>query len=220
MRKLSNLAFFVAFLGANLVFSSLFFSACSDDADEFNKSASYWYEQIIIAVADGNLEKADNFFNSLQNEHSASPLIKDALILLAKEHSERNEHLLAGFFANEYKTRFSEPKNADYVGFLNIQTNFYAFGNYTKDQGFVNENVNEITAFVISNKHSKFLPYLRHILTTFKLAQLEINQEIARVYRMKDKEIAQKQYESKNADLEGIDFEPSHIPWYVKIFSW
>ena len=103
MRKLSNLAFFVAFLGANLVFSSLFFSACSDDADEFNKSASYWYEQIIIAVADGNLEKADNFFNSLQNEHSASPLIKDALILLAKEHSERNEHLLAGFFANEYK---------------------------------------------------------------------------------------------------------------------
>lgn len=220
MRKLSNLAFFVAFLGTNLVFSSLFFSACSDDADEFNKSASYWYEQIIIAVADGNLEKADNFFNSLQNEHSASPLIKDALILLAKEHSERNEHLLAGFFANEYKTRFSEPKNADYVGFLNIQTNFYAFGNYTKDQGFVNENVNEITAFVISNQHSKFLPYLRHILTTFKLAQLEINQEIARVYRMKDKEIAQKQYESKNADLEGIDFEPSHIPWYVKIFSW
>lgn len=220
MRKLSNLAFFVAFLGANLIFSSLFFSACSDDADEFNKSASYWYEQIIIAVADGNLEKADNFFNSLQNEHSASPLIKDALILLAKEHSERNEHLLAGFFANEYKTRFSEPKNADYVGFLNIQTNFYAFGDYTKDQGFVNENVNEITAFVISNQHSKFLPYLRHILTTFKLAQLEINQEIARVYRMKDKEIAQKQYESKNADLEGIDFEPSHIPWYVKIFSW
>lgn len=220
MRKLSNLAFFVAFLGANLVFSSLFFSACSDDADEFNKSASYWYEQIIIAVADGNLEKADNFFNSLQNEHSASPLIKDALILLAKEHSERNEHLLAGFFANEYKTRFSEPKNADYVGFLNIQTNFYAFGNYTKDQGFVNENVNEITAFVISNQHSKFLPYLRHILTTFKLAQLEINQEIARVYRMKDKEIAQKQYESKNADLDGIDFEPSHIPWYVKFFSW
>ncbi len=220
MRKLSNLAFFVAFLGANLILIGAFFSACSNDADEFNKSASYWYEQIIIAVADGNLEKADNFFNSLQNEHSASPLIKDALILLAKEHSERNEHLLAGFFANEYKTRFSEPKNADYVGFLNIQTNFYAFGNYTKDQGFVNENVNEITAFVVSNQHSKFLPYLRHILTTFKLAQLEINQEIARVYRMKDKEIAQKQYESKNADLEGIDFEPSHIPWYVKIFSW
>ena len=58
------------------------------------------------------------------------------------------------------------------MGFLNIQTNFYAFGNYTKDQGFVNENVNEITAFVISNQHSKFLPYLRHILTTFKLAAI------------------------------------------------
>ena len=211
---------FLAFLGANLIVISAFFSACSDDADEFNKSASYWYEQIIIAVADGNLEKADNFFNSLQNEHSASPLIKDALILLTKEHSERNEHLLAGFFANEYKTRFSEPKNADYVGFLNIQTNFYAFGNYTKDQGFVNENVNEIAAFVTQNQNSKYLPYMRHILMTFKLAQLEINQEIARIYRVKDKEIAQKKYEEKNMDLEGIDFEPSHIPWYVKMFSW
>ncbi|MGX2982465.1 outer membrane protein assembly factor BamD [Helicobacter sp. 23-1045] len=211
---------FLAFLGANLILIGAFFSACSDDADEFNKSASYWYEQIIIAVADGNLEKADNFFNSLQNEHSASPLIKDALILLTKEHSEQNEHLLAGFFANEYKTRFSEPKNADYVGFLNIQTNFYAFGNYTKDQGFINENVNEIAAFVAQNQNSKYLPYMRHILTTFKLAQLEINQEIARIYRVKDKEIAQKKYEEKNMDLDGIDFEPSHIPWYVKMFSW
>lgn len=206
---------FLAFLGTNL-----FFSACSTESDEFNKSASYWYEQIIMAVADGNLEKADNYFNSLQNEHSASPLIKDALILLSKEHIENNEHLLAGFFANEFKTRFSEAKNADYVGFLNIQTNFYAFGNYTKDQGFVNENVNDITTFVTLNQNNKYLPYVKHILTTFKLAQLEINQEIARIYRVKDKEIAQKQYESKNIDLEGIDFEPSHIPWYVKIFSW
>ena len=215
MKKYINfVAFSVAFI------ASIFMVGCSDDADEFNKSASYWYEQIIIAVADGNLEKADNFFNSLQNEHSASPLIKDALILLAKEHSENNEHLLAGFFANEYKTRFSEAKNADYVGFLNIQSNFYAFPNYTKDQGFVNENVNEIASFVTLNQNSKFLPYIRHILTTFKLAQLEINQEIARVYRVKGKEIAQKQYEQKIADLEGIKFEPSHIPWYVKIFSW
>lgn len=209
---IKNLALFLAI--------AFFFVSCASEGEEFNKSAQYWYEKLLIAVADGNLEKADNYFNSLQSEHSASPLIKDALILLTKAHSENNEHLLAGFFANEYKTRYSEAKNADYVGFLNIQSNFYAFPNYTKDQGFVNENVNEIASFVISNQNNKFLPYIRHILTTFKLAQLEINSEIARVYRMKDKEIAQKQYEAKIADLEGIDFEPSHVPWYVWLFSW
>lgn len=211
MRKviLSVIAVFVAF-----------FAGCADDGAEFNKSASYWYEQMIIAIADNNLERADNYFNSLQNEHSASPLIKEALIMLTKAHSENNEQLLAGFFANEFKTRFSDEKNANYAGFLIMQTNYYAFGNYTKDQGFVNENVNEISTFVALNQNNKYLPYIRHILTSFKLAQLEMNKEIARIYRIKDKDSAEKKYLEQSASLDGIDFEPSHIPWYVKMFSW
>lgn len=197
-----------------------FFAGCADDEAEFNRSASYWYEQMIIALADGNLEKADNYFNSLQNEHSASPLIKEALIMLTKAHSENNEQLLAGFFANEFKTRFSDEKNADYVGFLIMQTNYYAFGNYTKDQGFVNDNVSEISSFITLNPKNKYLPYIRHILTSFKLAQLEVNKEIARIYRIKDKDSAEQKYLEQSASMDGIEFEPSHIPWYVKMFSW
>lgn len=197
-----------------------FFIGCGGKDAEFNKSASFWYEQMIIALSKGHLEQADNYFNSLQNEHSASPLLKEALLMLTKAHNANNEHLLAGFFANEYKTRFSDEKNAAYVGFLNIQTTYYAFGNYTKDQGFINENVNEIASFVLLNQNNKYLPYIKHILTTFKLSQLEVNREIARIYSVKDKEIAEKKYLEQNASLNGIDFEPSHIPWYVRIFSW
>lgn len=197
-----------------------FFIGCGGNEAEFNKSASFWYEQMIIALSKGHLEQADNYFNSLQNEHSASPLLKEALLMLTKAHNENNEHLLAGFFANEYKTRFSDEKNTAYVGFLNIQTTYYAFGNYTKDQGFINENVNEIASFVLLNQNNKYLPYIKHILTTFKLSQLEVNREIARIYSVKDKEIAEKKYLEQNASLNGIDFEPSHIPWHVKIFSW
>lgn len=206
----------------NLIFVVLlaFFIGCSDKEAEFNKSASFWYEQMIMALANNNLEQADNYFNSLQNEHSASPLIKEALIMLTKAHNERNEYLLAGFFANEYKIRFSDVKNADYVGFLNIQTSYHAFGNYTKDQGFINENVNEISTFVSLNQNNKYMPYIKHILTTFKLSQLEVNREIARIYRIKDKEIAEQKYLKQNENMSGIDFEPSHIPWYVKILSW
>lgn len=54
----------------------IFFCACSKDSQgTFNKPASFWYEEMIIAIKNNQLEKADNYFNSLQSEHIASPLI-------------------------------------------------------------------------------------------------------------------------------------------------
>ncbi|RDU65575.1 outer membrane protein assembly factor BamD [Helicobacter sp. MIT 14-3879] len=215
------ISFIIKFFGILVVFL-LFNNGCSSNTGEFNKSASFLYEQIIISVADGNLEKADGYFNSLQSEHIASPLIGEALIILAKAHMDNNEHLLAGFFANEYKIRFSNIKNVDYMAFLNIEANYYAFGSYTKDQGFINDNISETSNFIALNKQNKYLPYIRHILTIFKLTQLEINKEIIRIYNIKDKYTAKEKYEQKNKELgvNDIEFIPSSIPWYVKIFSW
>lgn len=205
---------------ATIIFA-LMFGACAS-VEEFNKPASFWYEKIIIEISKGNLEKADNYFNSLQSEHTASPLIGEALIMLTKAHIDKHEHLLAGFFANEYKMRFSNSKNVDYIAFLGTEVNYYAFGNYSKDQGFIDDNINEISHFVTLNGNNKYLPYIRHILTSFKLSQLEINNEIIRIYDIKDKELAKEKYEQKNKDLgvNDIAFIPSHIPWFVKMFSW
>ncbi|RAX54445.1 hypothetical protein CCY99_03605 [Helicobacter sp. 16-1353] len=203
------------------IFIALFFVSCSS-VDEFNKPALFWYERIIVAISKGNLEQADSYFNSLQSEHIASPLINEALIMLTKAHIDRNEHLLAGYFANEYKIRFSNPKNVDYMPFLAMESNYYAFGSYSKDQGFINDNIDEISHFVTLNTNNKYLPYIRHILTSFKLSQLEINKEIIRIYNIKDKDAAKEKYEQYNEELgvNDIDFIPSHIPWYVRIFSW
>lgn len=201
----------------------LFFSACSSTTnDEFNKPASFWYEKLIIAISKGNLEQADNYYNSLSSEHSASPLISEALLMLIQAHIDNNEHLLAGFFANEYKTRFSNAKNVDYIAFLSTNTNFHAFSNYSKDQGFINDNIRDITQFILLNQNNKYLPYIYHILTSFKLSRLEMNNEIMRVYNVKDKIEAKEKYEKYNEELGvyDIDFIPSHIPWYVKLFSW
>lgn len=197
------------------------FNSCSS-VEEFNKPASFWYERILYAVANDNLEQADNYFNALQSEHIASPLIGEALILLTNAHIERNEHLLAGFFAGEYKTRFSNTNNIDYISFLEMKVNYYAFGNYSKDQGFINDNINDISHFVALNKNNNYLPYINHILTSFKLSRLEMNNEIIRIYNIKDKDLAKEKYEQYNKDLGvgDIEFVPSHIPWYVRIFSW
>lgn len=206
----------------SIAFLSFLFISCSTSVEEMNKPALFWYERMIIAITDGDLERADNFFNSLQSEHISSPLIQEALILLAKAHMEKNEHLLAGFFASEYKTRYSNVNNVDYIAFLGIETNYYAFGNYAKDQGFINSNISNISGFVLLNKNNKYLPYIRHILTAFRLSQLEINKGVIGIYNMKDKEEAVKIYQQKNEELgvNDIEYTPSNIPWYVRIFSW
>ncbi len=202
---------------------ALFFSACSATInDEFNKPASFWYEKLIIAISQGNLEQADSYYNSLSSEHSASPLISEALLMLISAHIDNNEHLLSGFFVNEYKTRFSNTKNIDYISLLNTEANFYAFSNYSKDQGFINDNIRDITQFILLNQNNKYLPYISHILTSFKLSKVEMNNEIIRIYNIKDKVEAKEKYEEYNKELgvNGIEFIPSHIPWYVKLFSW
>ena len=202
----------------------LFFCACSKNVvnEEFNKPASFWYERLIIAVSDGNLELADSYYNSLSSEHSASPLLGEALLMLIGAHIDNKEHLLASFFVNEYKTRFSNANNIDYIAFLGIETNFYAFNNYSKDQGFIDDNIRDINNFIIINQNNKYMPYISHILTSFKLSKLEMNNEIKRIYNIKDKIEAKEKYEEYNNELgvQDIGFIPSHIPWYVKIFSW
>lgn len=206
----------------SIAFLAWLFGACSVPVEEFNQPATFWYERIIQSLANGNLERADGYFNALQGEHLASPLIADALLMLANAHMENNEHLLAGYFINEYKTRFSTTKNIAFVSFWEVKANYYAFSNYSKDQGFINDNINEISQFITLNSENKYMPYISHILTSFKLARFEMNESIMRIYRHKDKDLAIEKYQKDNDDLGvgEIEFTPSHIPWYVRIFSW
>ena len=201
----------------------IFLCACSKNTrEDFNRPASFWYEEIIIAIKNNQLEKADNYFNSLQSEHIASPLIAEALLMLAQAHMENNEHLLSIFFINEYKTRFSNVKNKDFIELMTNTAKYHAFSNYSKDQGFIDESIKDMQSFIILNSNNIYLLYIKHILTSFKLALFEIDKDIIRIYKLQDKDIAQKRYEehSKSLGVDDIKFIPSDIPWYVRIFNW
>ena len=71
----------------------LFLTGCSKDIEEYNKPAAYWYKRMIESVSDGNLDKADNYYSSLQSEHIGSPLLPEATMIMAQSHFYLNSSM-------------------------------------------------------------------------------------------------------------------------------
>ena len=84
-------------------------SGCSKDIEEYNKPAIYWYTKIVESVSNGNLERADNYYSSLQGEHIGSPLLPEATMILAIAHMQDEEYILTEHFLDEYNNRYANP---------------------------------------------------------------------------------------------------------------
>ncbi len=205
-----------------LLFAYFMFFGCAKKEIGYNKSATYWYESIIKEINFGNLEGADGYFSSLRSEHINSPLIPEAMLILGQAHMEKDEYLLAAFYFDEYLKRYSSLENQDYVRYLKILTNFYGFKNYSKDQEFITQSIEDTKSFLQMYPHSRYAPYVEYIDLKFQLGQIELNRSIARVYQKQGKTQAQEEYLSRNDEelFTNLKPKPSHIPWYVRIFNW
>lgn len=195
---------------------------CAKKDVEYNKPASYWYEAMIKEINFGNLEGADGYFASLQSEHINSPLLPEAMLILGQAHMERDEYLLAAFYFDEYLKRYSSFDNQDYARYLKILANFYGFKNYSKDQEFIAQSIEEAQSFLQNYPQSRYAPYVEYIYLKFQLGQIELNAAIANVYRKQNKKAAAEEYleRNDNALLKYFNPKPSHVPWYVRIFNW
>lgn len=221
----------------------LFFSACSNKVEEFDKPAMYWYEEIFKEIRYNNLETADTKFASLQSEHTNSPLIPEAMLALGHAHMAQEEFLLAEFYFDEYLKRFSNRQNYSYINYLKLLARFYSFKNQSKDQEFMQESLTEIKNYLEAYPNEIYTPFVGYIFTKFQLGQIELDQAIANVYRKEDKEYAAKLYLNRSdpklrssfrsitngvpwyvmdaIELKKIDYIiPSYVPWYVMIFNW
>lgn len=205
-----------------LLFAYSIFLGCAKKEMEYNKPATYWYESIIKEINFGNLEGADGYFSSLQSEHTNSPLIPEAMLILGQAHMEKDEYLLAAFYFDEYLKRYSSLQNQDYVRYFKILTNFYGFKNYSKDQEFISQSITDAQDFIQNYPDSRYTPYVEYIHLKFQLGQVELNRSIAKVYAQQNKPLAQEDYLNRiDKDLfKSLNPKPSHIPWYVKIFNW
>lgn len=207
----------------------MLFNACSSKTnsglalDEVNKSADYWYENMLKEIRNNDLEKADSYFVSLQSEHLNSPLLSEAMLILGRAHMQNEEYLLAGFYFDEFMKRFGSAENIDFVHFLKLQANYFAFSKRFRDQQLLQQSINEAKAFDQKYPYSRYRPMVDTMLLKLELANLSLNKEIIKLYERRGKANAAEFYQQKvdeNAWIKDVYYQEAHSPWYQRMFEW
>ena len=104
-----------------LVATTLFYGCSDKDAvTEYDKPALTWYQDIVKAIATVNLDKADNLYISLKSEHSRSPLLPTATMLLANAHMEDQAYIMADYYLDEYLKKYASGSRVEQAKFLKI----------------------------------------------------------------------------------------------------
>lgn len=198
------------------------FSGCaSKSEEEYNKPAIYWYNKMIKEIANYQINQADETFTSLQSEHRNSPLIASALIIIAVVHMEDEEYAIANYYFDEYLKKYSLKKNADYIRFLKIKSNFLAFKNEFREQELLTKTITNSDNFIKEYPTSQYIYLVKTIKSRLLMSKAIFDKEIAELYTRIDKPKAQEYYENKASnnwkDINNI--KKINVPLYRYIFE-
>lgn len=210
------------FKSLTAVFVLLFlFVGCSKEVDEYNQPAAYWYEKMIEAVGDANLEKADNYYSSLQSEHIGSPLLAEATLILAISHMYYEEYLLSEHFLTEYVKRYANANEREFAEFLKIKAKYMALPNSRRDQGLIQEAIKAGEAYNRNYPRSKYGPIVNTMVLRLYLAEASLNETIASLYDRLDKPGGSNYYRSIEPQpwIDWDKVEPADVPFYKEIFE-
>ena len=183
--------------------------------------ATYWYEQIAKEIKSQDLEKADSFYTSLASEHIESPLLPDAMMMLANAHMQDEEYVLANFYLDEYLKRYGSKANADHVRFMKIKANYEAFPNPNRNQQLLIDTIAQTKDFLARYPNSKFRPLAETILVRLEMGEYFLDENIKDLYSRVDKPEAAKIYEEKlkKSSLGEAKIVEPKIPWYRSWFE-
>jgi len=202
--------------------ATLFFlSGCSKEVQEYNKPAMYWYTKMINAVSSGDLDKADDYYTSLQGEHIGSPLLPEATMILAIAHMHYEEYLLSEHFLNEYIKRYANLNEKEFAEFLKIKAKYMALPNPRRDQVLINEAIKDAKAFKKRYPNSMYYSLVDTMLTNLYLADAVLNETIATLYDRIDKPKAAAYYRAMMPEkwINWNEIERANTPWYKEIFE-
>ena len=168
-----------------------------------------------------DLEKADSFYTSLASEHIESPLLPDAMMMLANAHMQDEEYVLANFYLDEYLKRYGSKANADHVRFMKIKANYEAFPNPNRNQQLLIDTINQTKDFLARYPDSKFRPLAETILLRLELGEYFLDSNIKDLYSRVDKPEAAKAYDEKlkKSSLGEAKIIEPKIPWYRSWFE-
>ncbi len=204
-----------------LVMSSIFFAGCTKNIEEYNKPAAYWYGKIIASISDGNLERADNYYSSLQGEHIGSPLLPEATMILAITHMKYEEYLLGEHFLNEYIKRYATPNEKEFAEFLKIKAKYLALPNPRRDQALIQEAIDVGEKFKQNYPNSSYFEIVDTMITRLYLAQAVLNETIVDLYERIDKPKSAAYYRALKPQpwINWKEIDRAKTPWYRAWFE-
>lgn len=206
-----------------LLVSTLMFSGCSSDDEAVlsNKSANFWYQKMVHSIGSSNLDKADDYYSSLQSEHVQSPLVPQAMLMLSKAHANFDELILSQYYLDEYLKRFGDTKEREYVEFLKVKLAFLNYRHPLRNQDFLNETIKTIETFSSKYPHSLYEPLVSNMLLRLELGRDQLKGEIASLYTRIDKPKAATFYRTKErlTDINQSDIEKPDVFWLRALFE-
>lgn len=205
-----------------IIFATLlFFGGCSKDVEEYNKPAVYWYSKIVSSVANGDLEKADSYYGSLQGEHIGSPLLPEATMILSIAHMYYEEYILSEHFADEYIKRYANTNEREFAEFMKIKAKYMALPNPRRDQVLMQEAIKEGEAFKMSYPRSMYIAIVDTMLTNLRMAESALNETIADLYVRLDKPKSADYYRNIKPQpwMNWEEIDRAKSPWYREVFE-
>ncbi len=201
---------------------ALFFIGCSTKSEqEYEKPALYWYQKLMHSAAAGNLEKADDYFTSLESEHVGSPLIPEAMLILVQAHMDEEEYLLANFYLDEYLKRYGTAKNRDFAEFMKIKASFLGLKSPQRNQELIEQTLKKAERYIHLFPESEYLPMVQTIKLRLELTKYLMNESIASLYDRRDKPKAARIYRERNAQswIKKENIVPPHTGWLGWLFE-
>jgi len=199
----------------------LLFSGCAKEIEEYNKPAVYWYAKIIKYVSNGYIDKADSYYSSLQSEHTGSPLLPEATMILAMAHMNNEEYLLSEHFFDEYIKRYANKNEKEFAEFMKIKLKYKALPNPRRDQALIKEAIVEAETFKLRYSRSMYYNVVDTMLTNLYISESSLNEVIASLYDRIDKHESAKYY--RNIDnkpwIKWDEIDKANTPWYRAWFE-
>lgn len=199
----------------------ILFGGCAKELEEYNKPAVYWYSKIIESISDGSLDKADNYYSSLQGEHIGSPLLPEATMILAIAHMHYEEYLLSEHFLNEYMKRYANPNEKEFADFMKIKSKYMALPNPRRDQVLINQSIIDGENFKKTYPNSMYFSVVDTMLTNLYMAEAALNETIADLYERIDKPRSAQYYRDikPQAWIDWNEIDRANTPWYRAWFE-
>jgi outer membrane protein assembly factor BamD len=206
---------------AAAVVAALMAGCGSKSEQEYEKPALYWYQKMMKSIASGNLEKADNIFTSLESEHISSPLIPQAMMILAQAHLDEEEYLLAQFYMDEYMKRYGSFRNRILAEFMKIKAAFFGLHSPQRDQKLIDDTLVRARNYIVKYPRSEFTPMVQTIETRLAMTRFLLDENIAALYDRRDKPRAAAIYRerTKHGWITKEDIAPPERGWLAWLFE-